>query len=361
MAFPYIFHANFSGGVATEWDSETDTASQLSFPHYSELSRHPTSNFAPFSGAYCAMASLTGGTADAILIEGDLDIANTATVGISFNVQFSNDFASSSGTDVIHLLELTGIGTAVTGVIGLQVAVTAADGTLGDINMGIGDNGASGAVADTFSSIVMERGQWYTIENVITLQTGGTGTSDLFITKSGQPSDPNATIARTGRDMIVVEAGEFGIQAHAATTTGLILLDNFVFDDLRVQAPREQYPREVLLTKTDTVFVGRGELDSVQLLSGAGPNNVVTLYDTDQANTDDAGNFVTELKNLTNNEMVPDQGGPLRFNRGCHAVMTGTDPRALIRIKSYNAYGSSAAVRNRGLKVPTIHDLGVVS
>ncbi len=362
MAFPWIFESTFEQGSNGEWDSETDTASQLSFPHYSELSRHPTSNFAPFSGAYCCMASLTGGTADAILLEGDINIANTITSAFAFNILFSNDFASSSGTDVIHLLELTGSGTAVTGVIGCDVAVTAADGTLGTIRIGIGDNGTSGAVADTFASTPIERGQWYTIENVITLNTGGSGTSDLYITKAGDAAQATADIARTSRDMIVVTDGEFGMQAHASTTTGFILLDNFIQDDLRIYVPRESYPREVLLTKSGHAFVGPGEVSQIQLLSGPGADNVLTVYDTDIANTNSASNMMVELKNLTNNEIVQHNPANGRVTRGCYVSLSGTSPRALVTINKASAYWSAANVRLHGSKRHgTVHDLGVTS
>lgn len=353
MAFAWIFESNFEQGDSSDWDSETDSANQLDFPHYSELAQYPDSLHTPYSGAYCMRLQLTGGTADAIVLEADINIGNAVTTAFSFDIQFSKNFASSSGTDVVHLLELTGSGTAVTGVIGFDVAVTAADGTLGTIRMGIGDNGTSGAVADTFASTPIERGQWYTIENVITLNTGGTGTSNLFITKAGDPAQLTADIARTSRDMIVVTDGEFGLQAHDATTTGTILLDNFIQDDLRV-FPRERHPLAPLFTKSGHAFVGRGWINSAALLTDE-TTNIMRLWDTDIADVSATQSFKLEFDV---DGTAGSFDGPVYFQHGCFVELSGTDPRGQVFLADVSGhpgivgptyYKSDALVRRLGL------------
>lgn len=105
MAFPYVFHSNFEQGTNAEFDSETDTGSQLDFPHYSELARWPWPTATPYSGAYCARWKLTGGTADSVLVEGDLDVGDGVTRYFKWDMWFSPDF-DATADDTVAFLEL---------------------------------------------------------------------------------------------------------------------------------------------------------------------------------------------------------------------------------------------------------------
>ena len=365
MAFPWIFHSNFSGGVATEWDSETDTASQMSFPHYSHLATLPDRHATPFTGAYCCKLSLTGGTATAILTEADVNISDTATAYFSFNLFFSENFSSSSGTDVVHILDLIGSGPAVTVAIGFNCAVedlTTQPTTLGDIFLGTG-SGISGAVPDTFGTLPIERGQWYTVEALVNIETNSSGVVTLYINKAGDVPNSDVYATDTSQTHIAVTDARFGLVNHAATTTGYFLLDNFICDDAHIYAVLQRYPRNVTVTKTDTLFVGPGVIDDVNLIVGADTNGILKFYDTDVADINGDQNLIMELRQATtNSQTISWRGPPLVFEKGCHVTVAGTGAIAqLMNINHTSAYGSDALVRRLGISKPAIHALGVTS
>lgn len=339
MAFPWIFEANFELGDASEWDSETDTASQLDFPHFSTLAgiRAPA---APFNGAHVMRATLTGGTADAFVLEGDIDIAVNVNRFAKFDVYFSKDFTGTAD-DTVALFEVQSTGPAIETSVGFRIVAAT-----GAINFGIGE-----LAPTAFGLEAVERGKWYTVEVDMDLDNpaASDGSSSLFVTKENSPFTTTAIGTVSSLTQAAVIQGVLGVQDHLATTTGTILFDNFRFDDARIFPERRRFSQQMLLTKTGHAFVGPGELDSISLLSGAGTDNVLSVFDTDNGSTSIAGNVVAELKNLSNNEVViADDISPLL--RGCFVQISGTNPRALVNIKR-NAMGrSSANIRQLGSK-----------
>ena len=78
---------------------------------------------------------------------------------------------------------------------------------------------------------------------------------------------------------------------------------------------------------------------------------MVTVFDTDEADTNDAGNIVIELKNTsTSNELIDPAGTPVCVKRGAFIQMSGTEPRALVKSSHLKAYGSDGAIRSYGLR-----------
>jgi hypothetical protein len=340
MAFPFVFESNFETGVALdEWDSETDTAAQLDIAHYKELARLPYRNAAPSSGAFCMRLQLTGGTADAFLQEGDLNIALPENMFFKFDLYFSDDFTGTAD-DTFHLFETQGAANAIQQVLGARVVATT-----DVINLGIGN------VAPTsFGTIDISKGEWYTCELDIT-NNAGAGTIDLFVTKRGDKASAGVHATQVGTlTNIAVTHGVLGIQNHLATTTGTMLIDNFIQDDARI-FPKAIVNKEVILmTKSGHVFVGAGEVDNVSLLSGAGTDCVLSIFDTDEADIDDANNINVELKNTANNEIVDPAGTPVKLRRGAFVSMSGTTPRGLVKVKHVDTFGSLAAIRSLGRK-----------
>lgn len=342
MAFPFIFESNFEGGSNAEWDDETDTVSQLDFPSFRELARFPWSRAIPSSGAYCMRATLSGGTADAFVQEGDMNIAADGTAHVKFDIYFSPTF-DATADDTVNVLELQETGNAAQVTFGFRyVASTDV------INFGIGK-----AAPTSFGSENIERNRWYTVEIAATLDDGGSndGTIDLYVTKIGEKAAEVVHATQVASlDQSAVTHGVLGVQDHLATTTGVILFDNLVMDDARVYPRTEEFPREKLLTKSGAVFVGAGEVSTLELLSGAGTDNALTVYDTSVADTNDASNIVAEVKNTANNELVPKDltGGNIKVRRGCYVALSGTNPRALIKITRAGGYGSYANVRDYG-------------
>ncbi len=321
MAFPFVFESNWESG-AIEWDSETDTADQLDVAHYSELARFPWPTAAPWSGAYCLRAQLTGGTADAFLTEGDLNIAADTVNYLSFNIWFSPDF-SATANDTFNILEL--IATATVEVT-FGGRITAADD---QIELGIGE------LAPTSFGADIKKGVWYTVELAVDIDDGAgdDGTIDIYVHADGSPSTDDVYATQVGSlDQGAITSGVLGIQDHLATTTGTILIDNFKQDDARLYPPTDRFPDEILLTKSGHALVGDGCIENVSLLSGAATDCIVGIYDTDKANTNDASNLRLELKNTANNEVVDPAGTPVSVKRGAFVQLSGTNPRAIVKI-----------------------------
>lgn len=318
MAFPWIFHANLESGDNSEWDSESDTDSILDFPHYSELAQVPDSTSTPFSGAYCARIVPAGGTNDATLTEADINIANTVTSHFHFNLWFSTNFDATSD-DTFVLLELQETGSSP--VVSLGARYVASTDV---INIGVG-SAASSAVPSSFASLDMLRNTWYTIEMSVTIQTGGSGTVDVFITKANDAGQTTADIALTSQTHAVITDGIFGLQDHLSTTTGTILLDNFIQDDARV-FPTARYELHPIFTKSGHAFVGPGHVDVAGLLTDEA-NNIMRLWDTDTADVNATQSFVIELDI---NAISTTFSGPIKFQNGCYVELSGTNPRGEI-------------------------------
>ena len=144
--------------------------------------------------------------------------------------------------------------------------------------------------------------------------------------------------------------GVLGTQDTLATTTGTLYFDQFIQDDARLYGIPIRYPEEVYLTKSAHVFVGAGCVENVTLLSGAGTDNVLQIFDTDVDNTLHLGRVKLELKNVTNSEMVDPAGTPVHVQRGCFVNLTGTNPRAIVKIGWAQGYWSQGRIKQHGAK-----------
>jgi hypothetical protein len=323
VSFPYIFHSNFELGTNAEWDSETDTVSQLDIAHYVELARFPWGGCTPHSGAYAMRLALTGGTADAFLTSATIAMANAVTSYFRFPIYFSPTFTATAD-DTFAILELQGAASAVTVSFGGKI--TAATG---DIQLGIGA-AASAAVPATFMTAPIERGKWYTVELKVVIQTGGTGTVDMYVTRDGDPQQVTAQASLTGKTNIAVTAGVLGIQDQLATTTGMILVGQFVQDDLQLYVlPR--YKNRVTITKSRAVFVGPGSIADAALLTTTA-SDTLRLWDTDSADTTLDNGAAVELVAGAQTNFT----GPLHFEKGCFAQLVGSTARGQVGLVTNN-------------------------
>ncbi len=338
MAFPWIFEANFSGGTNGEWDSESDTGSKLSFPHYSDLARLPWAECAPYRGAYCGMIDLrTGDTNDHTLTEGDIDIADAATRYFRFYLWLAPDFAATAD-DSFNILELQQADGTRECSMGLRI--TAATDA---VEIGIGD----GVAPSSYAASTLTKGEWHCIEWKVKISTTGAGTQDLYVDGSS-----SLVALTTLTNAAAVAQGVLGTQDTVATTTGVILLDCFAMDDAQIYPFRERYPRQMHLTKSNTVFVGPGWIDSATLLT-TGASNTMYLFDTDTANVNDAQGMVVELDLTTHTSAE----GPFFFQRGCYCQLSGTNPRGQVQLVTASdepgiygpiTYGNVANLRRYG-------------
>lgn len=312
MAFPWLLEEKFELGTIGGFDSETDTVAQLDIAHYKTLANYPWAHCAPYSGAYCMRLVLSGGTADATLAEASVDIADVGTAYFAFNVWFSPTFTGTAD-DVFSLFEMQGAAAAITASFGARIVAAT-----NVINLGIG-SAASAAVPATFAAQEIQRGVWYTVELKAVIQTNGTGTLDMYVTRAGDPTQVAAQASLTAKTNIVVTDGVFGLQDHLATTTGVILMDGFIMDDARI-FPQPRYQTDQVFTQSGHAFVGPGWIAGAAILKGTSP--VMTLFDTDSADVNSSQSY--EIYFDTSNQTSV--GGHIYFAKGCFVQLSGTNP-----------------------------------
>ena len=337
MAFPYIFQDDFESGSNAGWDSETDTGSQLDFPSYRTLAGMADAKMAPYRGSYCMRATLAGGTADAFVTEGDINIAASETRYFRFYIKFSEDFTSSGVADTVPLLEIQSAGNTVEAVVGFKILA----GVNNNIKFAIGDT------APTSLTDSIDKSKWHCNELAVTLDSGGgnDGTIDLYVTPEG--SAPTTTVAATqvaSLDQAAVTHAVLGVQDHLATSQGTILFDEFAFDDARLFDLR-RWDTSRLLTKTGHALVGPGKV-SPTLASGGAADNILRVYDTDAADTN--APLLYEVRNTAGDETVESRRD-IYVRKGAYVELSGTNPRAFVEIQEANVYGSTGAYRNYGL------------
>lgn len=329
MAFPFVTENGFEDGTRGHFDSETDTDSRLDFPHYSDLAAVP-GLLGPFSGAHCLRVDLSVGTNDAFLTETtSWDVAAAGRLHIRMQMFVTNDITMANA-DEFEILGLHSAGAVEAGVF---INFTTANG----LRIGIG--------LDTASSFLpLPTGRWITVELDATVDDGGSnnGTIDLRV-------DGGAATQVASLNQGAVTFGQLGVNDQdAGTTAGVILIDDVISDDARIFPPTFRYPTTRLFTISGHAFVGAGRISDVSLLSGGAADNVLSVFDTDRGNTDDANKVVAELKNTANEQLVRYHDGDIQVHRGCFISMSGTNPRALVKIKYAPAYGSDGAIRTAG-------------
>lgn len=228
MAFPFIVDRNFEQGDNSEWDSEQDTGSFLDFPHFSTLARNEVQGpngigpAAPFRGAF-SMRVRMGDTNAHTVTEGDLDIADTVSRWTRFYLYVGAN-VDATADDTWNIFELQAAAT-VERVVGLRY--TAATDVL-DIGVG--------KVAPTVFYTLPAKGRWYCVELMADIETNATGVGTLYI-------DGTQVATITSLTDIAVTTGVLGTKNTLSTTTGTLLYDEFVFDDLRVYPISRQIGR----------------------------------------------------------------------------------------------------------------------
>lgn len=317
MAFPFVSENGFEDGTKGHFDVETDTESRLDFPHYTTLAGTPGKGL-PWRGAYCMRVELAndGSPADAYVQEtGSWDLAATNSLFFRLMFTVSPDIAMANA-DEFGILQLWSAATTVEG--GAYINFTTANG----LRLGIGETAAT-------SFKPLTTGVWHCLELKFVIDAGGgnDGTIDAWL-------DGAAFTQVTGLDQGAITSGVVGVLSQdVGTTRGWVLFDDIIADDARIFPPVSRFPQTQLLTLSSHLFVGPGEIEKIDLLSGASTDNVVSIWDTDRAYTSDASNLQLELKNVANSERVALSDWPVRVQRGAYVVLSGTNPRALARIK----------------------------
>lgn len=336
MSFPYDTIENFELGTLGHFDAESDSATRLDFPHYTELARFPSTHTAmPWRGAHCMRVDLGTSTTAAYVQEtGSWDMtAGTDNINLRFRLWVSPDIVMASTNEFALLQFWSSTNTVECGV---YLNYTTAAG----YRLGLGD--ASGS---SFLSLTL--GEWHTVEIFYDPAGSTNGTLDGWL-------DKGAFTQVTGLSDANLTSGVIGVIGQdAGTTKGIILIDEIVghvgTDGVaatnRIGYVFDRFPEQLLLDKSGHGFVGHGILDNVSLLSGGNSDNVLTIYDTDHADTT-YGPAKLILKNLTADETPVDPAGvPINLTRGCYVQLEGTNPRALLSVRRAVGYGSDGAIR----------------
>lgn len=331
MAFPWITEATFEGGTGGHFEAETDTGSKLDIVHYSTLAQFAGLP-APWRGAYCLRADLRPNTTAAYLNEtGSWDTSVGSTFRAKFMFWLGGPGFAMTDTDEFAIFQCMA-GTNTTVQAGVYVNFTTANG----YRLGLG-----GASASNLLPLSLNR--WHSVEIALALITNAS-TIDGWLDNSAfvQTDVSNAGAMTDGRIGIIGQD-----RAYAG---GFLLFDDVVTDDARMFSPERRWQNPRVLTQSEHVFVGPGELLNVTLLGGGTNDSVLTVYDTDAAYVSDEHNIVGRVRNTADNEVVDLAGVPIQVHRGCYVELTGTDPRALIQIGRAAGYWSDAAVRNVGIR-----------
>jgi len=333
MSFPYTTIEDFEDGTKGHFDVETDTNAGLDFPHYAELARTPGLAM-PYRGAYCTRLDLaTISTAGAWLQEtGSWDLtAGTDSINIRLKFWLSSDAAMASG-DVFSLIEFWSATNTAEASAGIKY--TTASGW----QLGIGDAALPSVYVD------LALGQWHDLE--VFFDPDAAGTIDAWL-------DGSALTQVSGLSNASITSGIVGANPGAAftPTAGTLLLDQVIGHvstaSVRIGSGGKRFPvPQALLESSGHAFVGHGVLDNVSLLSGGAVDNVLQVWDTDQADTTNA-EMKLELKNLTASETVDPAGIPVELTKGCYVVLSGTNPRAMVTMHQAVGYGSDGAIRSQ--------------
>ncbi len=338
MAYPFLSEYNVEQGDKGHFDSETDTTSRLDFAHYSTLARTPGLAM-PWRGAYCVRVNLATSATTAYLEEtGSWDLAADGTIYFRFMLWISPDITMANN-DQFNIIKLQSAG-PVDEVVGGLIYTTAAG-----LKFGVGETAIT-------SSLPITTGQWHCIEMTANIDSGvpNDGTIDYWV--NGVAGTQVASL-----DQAVITQGRFGVMDQdAGTTAGTILLDSLISDDARIYGsynPSERFNENIYLTASSHVWVGRGVLENVQLVSG-GTDNQLEVFDTDTANTVDVSKRKVHLLTSTASEVVDPAGMPVTLTRGCYVKLSGTaganGPYAIVKIGRAVGWGSDGAIRNYGVK-----------
>lgn len=314
MPFPYLFGANFEGGVIAPFTVETDTQSKLSVDHYTRLGSSPVREV-PVRGAYAMHIDLAPGTADAFLT-GTVAVAAAETAWVRFYI-YAQDLVTAPG-DLFLIFTLDSAGPVTEAVVGVR-------NTAGQLEIFAAETGSGPFIVSPLS-----QREWHTVELAVTIDSGvgddGTVTFYLDGFQVGAPF--------TGLDQAAITQLRTGvISQDAGTTSGHLLFDEYVIDDTRVFPfdGRFHLPRH--LTLSSHVCVGSGMLEDVYLLDSGASDAELRLYDTDRA--DLSTHLIMPILTLTSGYRFGKSHMTHigTFQRGCYAVLAGTDPQAWVSLR----------------------------
>lgn len=339
MAFPWLSECTFDDGTSGHFDTESDGDSRLDFPHYGALSKVPGDPI-PYRGAYCARVDLSVGTTDAYLQEtGSWDTALDGTIYFRFYFYVSSDITMTD-TNEFGIFQLWSATNTVEG--GAYINYTTANG----LRIGIGETSAS-----SFKTLTTDK--WHCLELFYTIDDGASndGSVDAWL-------DGSAFTQVGSLDQGAITSGVIGVVGQdAGTTVGKVYFDQVVADDARIFPFTDRWSQEMTITQSQHVALGNCIVDNVTLIDGGSGDCVLRIFDTDTGYTSDESNVKVHLSAATASDTIDPAGMPVSCHRGAYVLLAGTNPKAVVKLRSAVGFGSEGAIRNIGVK-RTPHYLG---
>ncbi len=314
MAFPYIFEANFNAGDSSEFAStETDVTGYLNQRSYINLAGRKMP--VPYRGAYAAEIDFgTKGTSTNPAYYHEttaFDLtAPASAVYLKFYFYAASDPAWTMATTNRFSIFQLNSAAACEFVTDILYTTAAGYQIVGAQN-----------VTGTDRSCTLEFDKWHCVEAAITINAGA-GTLDFYVDGNQIGSQVTTLTNATTTYALYGCTGP-----DAGTTSGRYYLGPIYLDDTnRIYPDQERFPFNRLISKTQQIFVGPGHIDSATLLT-TGASNDLKLYDTDLGSTAVPEDSYKVNLSISTHTSVDD---PIRFDRGCYAVLAGTSPRAQI-------------------------------
>ena len=341
--FPPLIEETFdttitTGTIAatTVFDSATDSASLITFPHYSVLAQQ--NDGLPYRGSHCMKVDINGSTTDSYISEtGSNDVSLTETQHTRFYFYLSKNTVMANN-DVFEIFAYRGA-SANEGVIAIQFT------TAGGFVVGAGETAAA------ITTTPIELGKWYGVE-IRFLANAGAGTVTAWL-------DGIQFAAATSLTTAASVEGRLGVRGGDSGTTGFILYDQYTvgtIDDTDMIGTLNPRSAETMIYgSSQTLFIGSGSVCNVSLIDGGNGTSQLKLYDTDTGLTSNANRIRMILKSTAADEIVDPAGVPVKFTRGCYLDMTDQagsaafDAQAIVKVK-YGIGGTDGAVRAHASK-----------
>jgi len=338
MSSIYTTLNGFELGTRGHFDAEVLASGKLDFVHYTTLCAIPGMP-APYRGAYCMRVDLGTSTTDCHVQETvSWDIAQSAELYFRFMFWLGgigSQELTMANDDAFSIMQLWSATNTVEATISVQ------NTTASGVRLAVSE--LADLVGASFAPLSLNK--WHSIELYANWDTSGNdGTLDCYLDGYGLTQITTLTQAAGTSGVLGV------LDQDSGTTAGICLYDEVVADGSRIFPPQYRFNPDMLLDGPGHAFVGPGIVDNISLLSGNATNNVLTLFDTDSAILTNHTKTRVELKNLTANEIVDPAGMPVHFTRGCYVEMTGTDPRAMIKLRRAIGWGSDGAIKNYASK-----------
>ena len=336
MAFPYIFAEGFESGTNGLFDN--DSGSLLDFPHYTTLARW---GMAPYRGAYCMRVLLNGGTTTQYTEEtGSFDFAAADRRFVRWYFYLGSDFTMAD-TDKFAMFNLES-------VAGATVIVAAGiDRSGSSIRLWYANTNSSTAQTIVIGTLDPPGNpnsclrRWHHVELNMLIDSGAGNDGTI----QGYYNDGAFGTTITALDQALSVDARFGVIGPDAGTSGTLLIDDVILDDLQIYSDRVRYPvNRWIVQADDHPMIGPGRV-SVGV-TGTGTDAVLSLYDTD--GVPNRLEPIAVLRNVSANEFIPGHD-VFDFSHGLYATLSGTNPQGFVSLEMGGLHSQGALI-TRGLK-----------